>query len=92
VEAVQALAASPQLANLRYLDLSCLNPSEGMLLAVLDSPHLGGLTELRIQDASRGTFSPAILRRARKWFGRVTDGRPGVLFTTRKARHGDPAS
>jgi uncharacterized protein (TIGR02996 family) len=81
-ETLEALAASPHLANLRHLDFSCELPTDAMLLAILDSPHLAGLTELRIQDADQDTFSPDLLRRARKRFGRTLKGKPGILFTS----------
>jgi uncharacterized protein (TIGR02996 family) len=65
-EVVEALAANPALAHLRILHMGGAPLTDRAARAVLDSPHLRGLTRLRLSDQR---LSDALRNQLRAAFG-----------------------
>jgi uncharacterized protein (TIGR02996 family) len=65
-ETVEALAANPALRNLRVLHLGAANISASGARAILNSPHLRGLTRLRLPETA---LDAELCERLRATFG-----------------------
>jgi uncharacterized protein (TIGR02996 family) len=72
--AVAVLAASPHLAGLRTLEVEHSRTfTDAAAEAVLDSPHLKGLTRCVLRPNAEWRVGAAVLKRWRKRFGRAPD-------------------